>query len=638
MTATAPVQFVRSPRKRRETGAVWIQMAVALLAGMSFFLLVVLILSMGYRLVYFGRIFPGVSVAGVDVSGMNRDNAALKIQAALNFPYTGRIVFRDGQNVQVQTPAQLGMVLDPAATAQLAYDFGRKGGLFQTINDQLNAAQVGVALSPVVIFDQRIAYSFLQNFALKVNKPVIEASLVVNGLDVSSQPGQVGRILNTEATLVYVHAQMQSFRDGEIPLVIQEQAPQVMDASAQAAAARNLLAAPLTLSIQNAQPGDPGPWQIQPADLAPMLRVGRFDTGSGTQHVVQLDRTMLQSLLENISKQIDRPEASARFTFDEQSGQLTPIQASVVGLQVDIPGSVDEIEKSVATGQQSASLRVNTTQPQVADTATGQQLGITQLISTQATYFWGSSAERMKNIQTAASQFHGLLVAPGETFSMGAHMGDVSLDNGYAEALIIYNGKTIKGVGGGVCQVSTTLFRTVWYAGFPVLERHAHAYRVYYYEQRPGGSNDPSLSGFDATVYFPLVDFKFKNDTPYWLLMDTFFDAKTYSLTWKFYSTSDGRTVQSDTTGPANIVPAPPSVITLNPDLGPNEIKHVDYSADGADVTISRTVMRDGKILFVEKWDTQYQPWAEACQYGSNITDPSKLLKKKGWCQNPQNP
>jgi vancomycin resistance protein YoaR len=611
-------------------------MAVALLAGASFFLLVTFILSMGYRLVYIGRIFPGVSVAGIDVSGLKRDDAALKIQAALTFPYTGRLVFRDGQNVAVETPARLGMVLDPAATAQLAYDFGRKGGVFQTINDQLNAAQVGIALPPVIIFDQRIAYSYLQNLALQTNKPVVEASLVINGLEVASRPGQIGRSLNTEATLVYLHAQMQSFRDGEIPLVIQEQPPQVMDASTQAAAARNLLAAPLTLSIPDARSGDPGPWQIGPAELAPMLQVGRLDTGSGAQYALQLDRTQLQILLENIAKQVNRPESNARFTFNEATGQLEPTLASVIGLQVDIPGSLDEIEKAVAVGQQSAFLRINLTEPQVADTANGQQLGITQLISTETTYFYGSSAARLKNIETAASNFRGLLVGPGETFSMGAHLGDISLDSGYAEALIIYNGKTIKGVGGGVCQVSTTLFRTVFFAGFPVAERHAHAYRVYYYEQRPGGRNDPTLSGFDATVYFPLVDFKFKNDTPYWLLMDTFFDRATYSLTWKFYSTSDGRTVQWDTTGPTNIVPAPPPVITFNPDLGPDEqLKHVDYAADGADVTLNRMVMQDGKIWFVDKFVTQYQPWAEACEYGNDIKDPEKSLKKKDWCQKP---
>jgi vancomycin resistance protein YoaR len=635
MTDTTPVRFVRTPRRRREDGAVWIQMAVALLSGVSFFMAVVFVISLGYRVVYTGRIFPGVSVAGVDVSGLKREEAATKIQAALTFPFTGRIVFRDGANVAMETPAKLGMFLDPVASAQEAFDFGRQAGLLQNLNDQLNAAQVGVALPPVILFDQRMAYAYLQNFALQVNRPVVEASLVINGLDVSSKTGQTGRALNIEATLVYLHAQMQSFRDGEVPLVVQEQAPQVMDASVQAAAARNLLAAPLVLSLPEAKTGDPGPWSIQPAELAPLLRVGRLGTGPGAQYVVQVERESLVALLENIAKQVDRPEANARFTFDEATGQLTPIQASVVGLQVDLPGSVNAIQQAIAAGQQSAVLKVKATPPQVADTATSQQLGITQLVGSETTYFRGSSAARLKNIETASSKFHGLLVPPGATFSMGQYMGDVSLDSGYAEALIIYNGKTIKGVGGGVCQVSTTLFRAVFHTGFPVVERHAHAYRVYYYEQRPGSGLDSTLAGLDATVYFPLVDFKFTNDTPYWLLMDTYFDAATASLTWKLFSTPDGRTVQWDTTGPVNVVPAPDPVITQNPDIGPEEIKHVDYAADGADVTINRMVMKDGKIWFVDQFLTQYQPWAEACEYGSAIEDPSKVLKKKGWCQKP---
>ncbi len=163
------------------------------------------------------------------------------------------------------------------------------------------------------------------------------------------------------------------------------------------------------------------------------------------------------------------------------------------------------------------------------------------MIWSETSYFYGSSAERIQNIEAAARQYHGVLVAPGETFSMGAHLGDVSLDNGFAEALIIYGGRTIKGVGGGVCQVSTTLFRAVFNAGFPIVERTPHAYRVSYYEQNASGGVDPRLAGLDATVYFPLVDFKFTNDSPYWILMETYMGSG--SLTWKFYSTSDGRSV-----------------------------------------------------------------------------------------------
>ncbi len=231
MTDPAPVRFVRTPRQQREVGAVWIQLAVALLLGLSFFMSVMFVLSVGYRVSNSGKIFPGVSVAGVDLSGLTRDEAAVKLQSTLTFPESGRILFRDGSTLVVETPAKLGMSLDPLASAQLAYKFGRLGGFFENLNDQLNAAQVGVVLPPVALFDQRVAYAYLQSFAGQVNRPVVEAGLAVNGLEVTPTPSQVGRTLNVEATLVYLQAQMQAFRDGEVPLVIQEQAPHLAEAS-----------------------------------------------------------------------------------------------------------------------------------------------------------------------------------------------------------------------------------------------------------------------------------------------------------------------------------------------------------------------------------------------------------------------
>jgi vancomycin resistance protein YoaR len=264
---------------------------------------------------------------------------------------------------------------------------------------------------------------------------------------------------------------------------------------------------------------------------------------------------------------------------------------------------------------------------------TAAELGITELVSSQTSYFYGSSAARIQNVQTAAAAFHGVLIAPGETFSMGSVLGDISLDNGYAEALIIYGGRTIKGVGGGVCQVSTTLFRTAFMGGYPIVERYSHAYRVYYYEQNANGSRNPSLVGLDATVYFPLVDFKFTNDTPYWLLMETYTDVAGRSLTWKFYSTSDGRSVTWDTTGTRNVVPAPAPLIEETEELQPGEIRQVDWAAEGADVSITRTVLRNGEVLFNDVFNTHYEPWQAVCQVGAGTENPQKLAKKKGLCQ-----
>ena len=631
---TAPIRFVRQRRDRRNFETVVLQFLLALMGGISVFFIAMFLITIGYRITYSGRIFPGMSVAGVDISGLKPVEAAVKLQTALTYPASGRIVLRDGENVWIESPVRLGMVFDPVASAQAAFEMGRKGNIFSALDTQWNASQAGVDIPPIVVLDQRLAHSYLQNLAAQIDIPVREASLIIDGLDVSTTPGQVGRRMNVDATLVYLTVQMQSFRDGEVALVIEEQAPEVLDAAPQAQAARSLLSGPFTLSIPEVRAGDPGPWQIQPLELAPMLRVGRIlDAAGNAQYVIQPDRSMLKPYLENIARQTDRAEENARFIFSDETAQLELIRPATIGYKLDFPGTLDEIDAAIAFGQGSAFLRLIVTEPKVTDGATAAQLGITQLVSSQTTYFYGSSAPRLQNIQAASANFHGVLVAPGETFSMGRYLGDISLDNGYAEALIIYGGRTIKGVGGGVCQVSTTLFRAAFFGGFPINERSAHAYRVNYYEQRANGSIDPRLAGLDATVYFPLVDFKYTNDSPHWLLMEVYFNGPGRSLTWKFYSTSDGRSVTYDSTGPVNVVSAPPPVIQVNEELKEGETKQVDWAAEGADVTINRVVMRDGKIYFVDKFQTHYEPWRAVCEYGPGTDEPEKLLKKQNLCQ-----
>jgi vancomycin resistance protein YoaR len=402
-----------------------------------------------------------------------------------------------------------------------------------------------------------------------------------------------------------------------------------LDVSAQAEMARQVLSQPLTLVIPNAAQGDPGPYIYNPEVLANLLGVER--TESGVQ--VVLKKTGLRDMLIPVKDQVDRLASDAKFIFNDTTLQLDVMAESRVGRALDIDASINAINDALLRGEHTVGLVINETQPRVASTATGQELGITQLIHAETSYFHGSSAERVQNIQAAAAQFHGLLVAPGETFSMGAHMGDVSLENGFAEALIIYGGRTIKGVGGGVCQVSTTLFRAAFNAGFPIVERTPHAYRVSYYEQVASGGVDPRLAGLDATVYFPLVDFKFTNDSPHWILMETYMGSG--SLTWKFYSTSDGRSVSWDTTGVTNVVPAPSPVFEVNEELGKNQIKQVDWAANGADVTVTRTVMRGGSVLFQDQFTTHYQPWQAICQYGPDSKNPEKLADEKNLCRNP---
>ena len=186
-------------------------------------------------------------------------------------------------------------------------------------------------------------------------------------------------------------------------------------------------------------------------------------------------------------------------------------------------------------------------------------------------------------------------------------LGDVSLDTGYAEALIILGDRTIKGVGGGVCQVSTTLFHAAFFGGYQIDLRWPHAYRVKYYEQTASGGHDEDLAGLDTTVFAPQVDFRFTNNSPNWLLMETY--PGNHSLTWKFYSTSDGRTVDWQTSGQQNIVEPPDPSYEENPDLAKDEIKQVDWAVDGADVSVTRNVTRDGSIIHNDTFETHYIAW-----------------------------
>ncbi len=596
------------------------QALVSLLLGFLVFAAAGAAFIMGYQFRYLNRIFPGVSIAGIDVGGLTEQEAAARVTQQLAYPLDGRLLLRSDQNSWMVTPANMGLYLDPESTAKNALQVGRRGGLFHSIQEQYDTRSYGAGLSPILVFDQRMAYQFLETIAAQIDQPVMEPSLHIEGVDVVVQPGQVGRYVDKAATLALISAQVQSLQDGVVPVVIREEQPVVEDVSGQAELARQILSQPLTLTMPDGQPDQLGPWAFKRAELANMLNFQRVTGDDGSaRYELGLNHKLLGDFLYGLGDTVAVSPQNARFMFNDDTRKLEVIQNAVVGRSLDVEATLRAIDEKLMAGEHDVTLQVTTNKPQITDDMTGEQLGITELVSAQTTYFYGSSADRIHNIRTAASQFHGLLVAPGETFSMASVLGDISLDNGYAEALIIVGDQTVQGVGGGVCQVSTTLFRTAFFGGLPIAERHAHAYRVYYYEQTASGGHDSDLAGMDATVYVPLVDFKFTNDTSNWLLMETY--PTDTSLTWKFYSTSDGRSVDWDTTGPTNTVEPPDPSYKENPDLAKDEVEQVDWAAQGADITVHRTVTRDGSVYLQDTFFTHYEPWQAKYEYGPGSAD-----------------
>ncbi len=595
------------------------QALVAIFIGMALLAVLIALLPNVYARMNDGLIYRGVTVSGVDLSGLTVTQAADLLTRQLDYPARGKIVFHEGTNLWEAKPAELGLFLDAKTTAQEAYNAGRTGDLPARLIDQWNAWSTGINLAPHFVFDERISQNYLQGLARQIDRPIIEASLGVNGVEVVVNSGQVGRSMDVATTLTRLDAQMMTMTDGLVAIAVNETAPVILDATAQAEMARQILSAPLTLQIPNPETGDPGPWSFEPVTLAQMLTIQRVTNENGETYQVGLNPDIIRTFLDNLAPSLNRQPVNARFIFNDDTRQLELIQPAVIGRGLDIDLSLQQINQQLLAGKHNVDLVMQTTSPPVRSDATAESLGITGLTSEYTSYFYGSDSARIQNISTAASRFHGLMVAPGETFSMAAALGDVSLDTGYEEALIIYGDRTIKGVGGGVCQVSTTLFRTVFFGGYKIDERYSHAYRVKYYEQTASGGHNPELAGLDATVFAPVVDFRFTNDTPYWLLMETYMGAN--SLTWKFYSTSDGRTVDWTTTGLENIVEPPDPLYEENPDLDKGEIKQVDWAVDGADVTVTRTVTRDGSVIYEDVFPTHYLPWQAKFQYGPGTED-----------------
>ena len=621
--------FVSVPRPPRST--VPPQIMAAIIGGLVLFLAVIGMVTGGYQLLFAGRIFPGISMAGVDLTNMTPQEAVTSLRQRLIYPISGKVVFRAGDRVWVATPGELGMTLDADTSVKRAYSIGRQGGLLSALAGQLNAWQGGLVLQPAITFDERVAHAYLQDIAAQIDQPMVETDLHLNGMEVVYQQGQKGRMMDLDATLSKLLTQLATFRDGQVDLVIEERSPLVLEADGQADALRRILSAPLTLAIPDARPGDPAPLTIEPPILAGMLTIQQVQVSGVWEYQVLANTQGLEEVLGQIAAQVDRSPQNARFTFDDNPGsdtrQLLLEKHAQPGRELNISATIEVVQAGLLEGEHDFSIQMDTTEPEVGDDATAISLGISELVYAETTYFRGSSNARLQNIETSAHQFHGVLVPPNTTFSMGDVLGDISLDNGYAEALIIYNGRTITGVGGGVCQVSTTLFRTAFFGGYPIVERHAHAFRVFYYEQRPGSGIDSSLAGLDATVYFPLVDLKFTNDRSSWLLMETYFNRVNMSLTWKFYSTNDGRFVQWRNLGLRNVVLAPEPRFEENPDLPAGTCKQVDYPADGADVTVLRTVYNSaGFAILNDTIQTQYQPSQGVYQFGPGTENPQALV------------
>lgn len=331
-----------------------------------------------------------------------------------------------------------------------------------------------------------------------------------------------------------------------------------------------------------------------------ILKLGRFNFNAE----INYDLQPIYEFLDNLEEKYDRPAENALFKF--KNGKVTAFAPEKEGTSIQKEKALTQVEVFLnSLGDEpnyfEAAVEETIVKPEIT-LSSSNDFGIVETVGVGVSDFAGSIPGRIHNIILAASRLNGVLIAKNELFSFNQAIGDISAATGYKPAYIISKGRTILGDGGGVCQVSTTLFRAALNAGLPIAERVAHAYRVHYYE------ND-SKPGFDATVFNPSADLKIKNDTPAYILIQTAVDQNKNLLTFTLYGRADGRAAEISDIKLWDVRPAPPPTYQDDLTLKRGVIKQVDWSTPGAKASFHYKVIRAGETLIDQDFISSYRPW-----------------------------
>jgi len=575
-------------------------------------LLVALLLSLvGYQLIFLNRAYIGVYTMGVDLGGMTRSQAEVAVAARADEYLAFPVTLRYGDQVWVLTGRQAGATLDVAETVDQAFAVGRYDYLLGDLLEQWRTVRHGVQIEPVIRYDTGPANMLLTQIAQSVNRPARDAQLLIHAdLAVEAVPAQVGLTVDIDATREALHRQALAGSTEPVDLVVRETSPLVTEVEEARRLAEALLSGPVSLSFHTGD--DVWEWALSPSQLAEMVLVTEEVRPDGVGRVwLAPDLGKWSAYFGELANQINRPPRDARFEIEPATGLLTVLRPSQVGWTLDNPQALAMV--AVLPTQPTSRIELPVTaQPPAVPMEEAHNMGFTHVVAEATTYFKGSSEARVRNIRVAASKFHGVVVPPGETFSFNEHLGPVSAEAGFEESLIIRGDRTAVGIGGGVCQVSTTAFRAAFFGGFEIVERWAHGYRVSWYETQSG-------PGLDATIYTPDVDFKFRNDTDHYLLIQTDTDSVAGTVTYRFYGTPTGRVVTMEGPFEDNVVPHGAAVYQEDPTLPQGTTNQVDWAKDGVDVTVRRTVAEGDVVIHQDTFFSRYKPWRAVYLVGTGV-------------------
>lgn len=571
----------------------------------------------------------GVHLGNLDVSGKSKlELHAFLTEEVSRFENAKFPLFTEDGTMREEIELsfrELGISYDLAATEEAVYQTGRRQTHAQNLLFRLRMPFVKTVVKPVYAVNTTLFASRLDTALAKYVIASSDATIIYEKGAFAIQEEKPGKIYDRELLVDNIRDRVENFSLDPILVAFTDVVVQVESERAGPALekVKTLQTQKVSLAFGNDRWSLTGNSLLSILDFKPKgidEEIFELNLGSGPVLLsslglvggiqrdleVILDEESLSKFVDNVGGSIDVETVDASLVFDgERATQFTPARD---GQKLNREQTRELLLAKVSVDNVSGereiiiNLPVAVTRAKIASEEINS-LGIRELVGGGVSYFAGSIPNRVHNLSLGSQRISGTIVKPGEIFSFNKTVGDVSGSSGYKPAYVISSGRTVLDDGGGICQVSTTLFRAALNAGLPIVSRTAHAYRVGYYEQRG------FKAGLDATVWAPAVDLAFKNDTDQHILVQAVVDRTNAKLKVDIYGTSDGRRVELTDPVISNIRPAPEDKYQDEPSLPKGTVKQVDFSAQGATSVFSRKVYRGDQLIIDDTFKSNFRPW-----------------------------
>jgi len=458
------------------------------------------------------------------------------------------------------------LTINSNATVDLAYKIGRSGDPKKDLLKKIELFFHPEKVNPQYTLNEEELVKILTEKFSEFENPAQDAQLTFTSegeIQVTNE--SEGQVFQWADVIQEVRDNISQWQNQPIILELEPDYPQLkkVETGEMVKEVESLLAlAPLTLVYEDKN------WSVDKMTVQDWLKFSPDGVALNTENVI--------SYLENeIASEINQTVKEGKFNvMKHNDGQITVEQ-----FQQGEPGRELEKKKSAQAIAdnwiEQKNNHINLIVAKIEPKATPDnisQLGIKELLGTGHTNFAGSPYNRIQNIKKGAEILHGLLIAPGETFSLVNALGHIDGVNGWLPELVIKGDKTVPEYGGGLCQIGTTAFRAALNSGLEIVERHNHSYVVSYYDYH-------GKAGVDASIYEPKPDFRFKNDTDNYILWQSRIEG--YDIYFDFWGTSDGREAYFTEPINYNYVSPPETIITEVDTLAPGEIKCTEKAHTG---------------------------------------------------------